>query len=357
MKDMLFPLRRLHGTLYEMKLTHIKKRTIRKRYRQYFYQKRKHNPKTVYLILTPEHSNLGDHAIAYAEAEMLNEIGVDYVEITGAKLVELKKYGLLGLMNGHPIIVNGGGNLGTLWYDVEELTRNVIISNPNSRIYILPNTIFYESTEWGQAEFESSKRIYNQHKNLYLYARETISYETMRKAYRNVRLVPDMVLRLNRVNTNIQRKGCLLCLRNDREKTVTEQYVSQIKSILQLFFKDDIVETDMHAPSNVSLADRNNSLEQKYQEFRNASLVITDRLHGMIFCAITATPCIVINSKSPKVKGCYEWLKHLEYIQFCSDIAKLPAIVSTVTAAKLDYDAAPYMHYYELLINDIEASF
>lgn len=355
--NILFPLRKLHGTIHEYRLFCQKKRSLYRQYKHAFLSKKKTNDKTVFLILTPEHTNLGDHAIAFSEAELLRQHGFDYIEITGAKLLELQKYGLLGIMNGHSIIVNGGGNLGTLWYDVEELTRNVITSNPKSHIYILPNTIFYEDTEWGHAEFEASKRIYNHHKNLYLYARESISFEIMHKAYRNVKLVPDMVLRLNRVDPNTQRKGCLLCLRNDREKTLPDQCISQIKNILQPFFENDIVETDMHTPTDVSIAARNCSLDQKFQEFRNASLVITDRLHGMIFCAITATPCIVINSKSPKVKGCYQWLEHLEYIQFCSDVTKIPTIVSNITAAKLYYDSTPYTHYYNLLINDIEASF
>lgn len=51
-------------------------------------------------------------------------------------------------------------------------------------------------------------------------------------------------------------------------------------------------------------------------EFRRASLVITDRMHGMIMAAITNTPCIVMESLDKKILGSYEWIKKLEYIQF-----------------------------------------
>ena len=54
----------------------------------------------------------------------------------------------------------------------------------------------------------------------------------------------------------------------------------------------------------VLIKDRKIQIELKLKEFCSAELVVTDSLHAMIFCAITGTPCIVLNSKSPKLKGC-----------------------------------------------------
>ena len=51
--------------------------------------------------------------------------------------------------------------------------------------------------------------------------------------------------------------------------------------------------------------------------------MITDRLHGMVFCAITGTPCIVLSNNHHKVKGTYEWIKHLDYIKYVTDIAEV----------------------------------
>lgn len=44
-------------------------------------------------------------------------------------------------------------------------------------------------------------------------------------------------------------------------------------------------------------------------------MVITDRLHGMIFAAITGTPCIAFDNISKKVSGVYKWIESLEYIK------------------------------------------
>ena len=41
---------------------------------------------------------------------------------------------------------------------------------------------------------------------------------------------------------------------------------------------------------------REQLLKQKIEEFQSAELVITDRLHGMIFSVITGTPCIAFDN-------------------------------------------------------------
>jgi len=279
----------------------------------------KNNPKTVFLILTPEHGNLGDHAIAYAEAQMLRELGIDYIEVTEKRLWQLKKNNMLSVMNGHTILINGGGNLGTLWIGVEYIQRAVIRENPDSSIMILPNTIFYEDSEWGQKEYEDSLKVYNAHNSLYLYAREQSSYEFMKNAYHHVKLVPDMVLSLDMRADDVQRNGCVLCLRDDCEKTRTDEDEVVLMEQVKQLFGENFRHSDMRLNHPVSVEDRKSELEAKWDDFRRAELVITDRLHGMIFCAITGTPCIVINSKSPKVKGCYEWIKDVGFVMFADD--------------------------------------
>ena len=93
-KDMLYPLRMLHGRIHDHKQFLQKKNALYSHYRQLYRSKKKANRKTVYLILTPEHTNLGDHAIAFSETELLRQHGFDYIEITGAKLLELQKYSI-----------------------------------------------------------------------------------------------------------------------------------------------------------------------------------------------------------------------------------------------------------------------
>ncbi|OUP02962.1 hypothetical protein B5F36_10235 [Anaerofilum sp. An201] len=347
--DILYPLRCFHGFLHEQKERYVLKNTILKE----FYAKRKKNPKTVFLVLTPEHGNLGDHAIALSITNILKQCGINYVEITGAQLYKAKQHNILGLFNKYPILINGGGNLGTLWFGIEDIFRQLILKNAQSPIICFPNTIFYHSTQDGQKEFEKSIQIYNKHKNLHLYAREKISYDIMRKAYKNVDLVPDMVLALNKSDMQQKREGCLLCLRNDCEKTRTKTQEQQIRNQAEQLFGNAVRDTDMIAEHNIPVTERETALQEKFEEFSKAQLVITDRLHGMIFCAVTGTPCIVVDSKSPKVHGCYEWIKHLNYICFVDAPEQIVQTYRSIPDGPHKYDNSDLMPYYDKIANDI----
>lgn len=352
-KDILYPLRRLHGMLIEKKLRHEQKRY----YRAIFVKKKKCNPRTVYLVLTPEHTNLGDHAIASEVIRLLDRLGIDYIEITDIQLMRLKYFKLLGVMNKAPILINGGGNMGTLWLGVEQMMREIVKSNPKSPVFILPNTVFYEDSDWGKEELERSRTLYNAHKRLVVYAREQTSYDTMDGVYHNVKLMPDMVLFRNECTAGMERKGCLLCLRNDLEKTMGQEEQAALEAQVRGIFGDCIAYTDTHAKKGVPIDQRKAELDAKFSEFRSAELVITDRLHGMIFCAITGTPCIVLDSKSPKVRGCYEWIKDLPYIRFADSVSQIAQEYNQIPKAVHQYDNAFAQPYYEQLSQDILSVF
>lgn len=341
-KDILYPLRRLHGRMHDTKIEKKQAKLCRDRIKNA-------DADTLMFVLTPTHGNLGDHAIAKAVIVMLNELNAKYMEVTTNELVLLEKFGMLKVMNGHPILVNGGGNLGTLWPKVERVFRAVITSNPDSKIICLPNTIFYEQSEAGEREMELSKRIYNAHPSLKLCARERISYEFMKPVYNDVVLVPDMVLSLNESKENTDRSGCLLCLRKDIEKTRSDDEEQAVLEQVRQMFGDRVSDSDMVIAKPVPIEQRETELEKKFDEFRHAELVVTDRLHGMLFCAITGTPCIVINSKSPKVKGCYEWIKNLEYIKFAEDVNDIGELYRKIPRKWYVYSPDKLQSYYEKL--------
>ena len=348
-KDILYPLRRLHGYIVEAKL----RRELKNKYLHEFQEKQKRNPSTVFLIMTPEHGNLGDHAIAQAETDLLAAMGMDYVEITGLQLEELKRSRQLGLMNGYPILLQGGGYLGTLWFESEQCLREIIRKNPRSRIMLLPNTIYYEESPWGKEEFERSVKIYNRHRKLFIFARERTSYHMMKDVYRNVKLVPDIVLSMDQNNVNIRRKGCLLCLRSDCEKTMTQNQENTIWDQVKDLFGNDIVYTDMIGKGRLPPSERKQALLDKFRQFSAAELVVTDRLHGMIFCAITGTPCLVVDSKSPKVRGCYEWISNLEYIRFVDNVSDIVEEYRKIPQTQHRFDNADLQPYYAELAEDI----
>lgn len=273
-----------------------------------------HHRKPVFLIFTPEHANLGDHAIAYAETQMFARLGINFYEVTGVQLYSLRHYKFLKILDFATVFVNGGGNLGTLWPEIESMNRSLITDLPNATICVFPNSIYYENTTRGKAELQTSIEIYNQHPRLFLYAREMRSFMFMKKIYQRVRFRPDMVLSLVPTLPIQERSGCLICMRSDIERTISEiGYATICLMADEHFEKVEFTNTVLNY--NVPVIQREAELNKKLQEFSRAELVITDRLHAMIFCAITGTKCIVLSGKSPKIKGCYEEIKHLEFIK------------------------------------------
>ena len=94
----------------------------------------------------------------------------------------------------------------------------------------------------------------------------------------------------------------------------------------------------------------------KYIKFRECELVITDRIHGMIFAAITGTPCIALSNYNYKVKGTYEWIKNLGYIKFTDDINEIPTLIQELkNIKKIKYDNSFAVKKYEQIVQSINS--
>lgn len=171
------------------------------------------NKKKFVLIGTLEHGNLGDHAITIAQYSILKENfnEYDFVELTLNEYFEkiefIKKY----IDKEDVIIINGGGNFGNQYLFDENIRRDAIERFPNNKIILFPQTIYFTKDDKGNKELELSKKIYNNHKNLILVAREKVSYELMRKDFNKCKIIitPDIVLYLNECANRINRSGAL----------------------------------------------------------------------------------------------------------------------------------------------------
>ena len=112
-----------------------------------------------------------------------------------------------------------------------------------------------------------------------------------------------------------KREGALLVFRSDVEKAMSDDDRNSIISLLETL-SIKYTATDMHANCYVNNSNRLECVRNKLQEFADSKIVITDRLHGMVFATITGTPCVVFSNYNHKVKGTYDWIKYLDYIKF-----------------------------------------
>lgn len=276
--------------------------------------------RNIFIIGTPNHGNMGDQAIWYATQRIME----DFFKDSNVTDIDIGDFwtdigAIAGLIQEQDIIVlPGGGNLGNIYMDDEMIRRSIVTYFPNNRLVLFPQTIYFSDDENGRTELKKSIRIYGSNKNLVLMARDTHSYKVMRDNFANdVFVLPDVVLSLNFVNEDKQRKDVLFCFRNDAEGVMDSRVISEMEEFLRQ--KGEKIKYTDTQIENYTKKEREHLLNNKIEEFQTASLVVTDRLHGMIFSAITGTPCIVFDNFNSKVKNAFLDLKCLDYIMMASD--------------------------------------
>ena len=244
--------------------------------------------------------------------------------------------------------------MGNQWLNEETLRRDIMMHFSDNPTVIFPQTIYYTSDEMGTEERDRSISIYNKRKALTLVAREKISYEIMHQIYPDTSLIltPDIVLSATMKSFGVEpgeREGVLLCMRSDVERSILEETQTAIISALQrkkLFYR----RTDMYCDGIVTKENRLEKVKNKMEEFVHARVVITDRLHGMVFSAITGTPCIVFSNYNHKVRGTYEWIKYLPYIRYAENVEDMERYLPELLEMEnCIYDNTPLMPYFEKL--------
>lgn len=298
--------------------------------------------KRCFVFLAANYGNLGDVAITYAQEKLLSEELPEYhiidvpVSDTVISIGQIKKT----IRPDDIITIVGGGNMGDLYFDIELLRLLVVKSFPKNKILLFPQTIQFSDSKEGKSLLKLAKKIYPRHKNLVMMAREKTSFAKMQEYFPmvNVKLLPDIVMILSDLFSPINwRNGVICCLRNDKEKGNAEE---DIKFLREYFEKKKIPikNRDTHIGNvNLSIKQRKEELESIWNDFSKSSLVVTDRLHGMIFGFITGTPTLVLPNNNFKIQGCFEWIKDCGYI-YIYDCHK-PEDIEHVVESKPDKDA------------------
>ena len=322
--------------------------------------------KNIYVIGTPTHNNVGDNAIAYAELLFLEACGINKKNIKEITVDEYEKYEKLIVKRlrckNRLICMHGGGNMGNQWPGEEIFRRHVMGQLDINPMIVLPQTFFYTADEKGREDLEKSIPFYNDRKNLTITAREKLSYKLMRESYpdANVILTPDIVLSMNPKVLGIKegkRKGVLFVMRCDGERVLTDEDTNAVMQTVEDMGMEYRV-SDMIAAKLawVDKSKRENVIKEKMNEFTAAELVITDRLHAMVFAAMSNTPCIVLQNNNHKITGTYEWISELPYIRMAENADEAAQLVGEFVKQKKEchYDHSAYSGLYGELIASVK---
>lgn len=263
---------------------------------------------------TPLHRNLGDQLIAVSTKKFLSnffdekiiyEVPEEFYRIYSNKLDEC-------ITDNDIIVISGGGFIGNVWLGWLWL-ESIIAKFKNNKVIIFPQSIYFDSKKDNYTEsLQRCKNIINEHPDIVLFVREKYSFQFAKKYLGevDVRLVPDIALSYcyDNANKHISRRGICFCLRSDCEINRDVEKVKIIKNYCN-DISGNIIQSETISKSRVYEFCREVFVIDKIKEYSNYQLIVTDRLHGMIFSYLAGTPCIVFDNKSRKVYGVYEeWL-------------------------------------------------
>ena len=310
------------------------------------------------LIATPLHGNLGDQAIVLAQREFLADNFPEFAvfEIQRYQYELARDYIASLIRPNDLIVIDGGGNVGTLWPEENDKMNDIVCRFSGNTVVVFPQTAYFADTEEGRECERRTAEAYKANPRLVFFSRDRTTYDKVRAMSPGTAnlFVPDIVL-YHDATSPAARAGALLCLRNDKERVIADGGAATLRGELghrNLAVRET---STVLLGKRVDERNRGERLAAKWAEFGSAELVVTDRLHGMIFSAITGTPCVALDNVSRKVSQGYEWIESIPNIRVASCVDDVPALLDEVLAAgPCAYDRTPLAPYPEAMREAIE---
>ena len=288
------------------------------------------------LLDIPNHKNIGDHLIYKGELDFFREIPFK------CQTQSSVTFNFSGEIKSNIILLHGGGNFGDLYPMHQRFREKVICENANKRIIILPQSVQFNK----ESEAIESAKIFNQHPDLTICARDQHSFDYLKKYFGNctIIMVPDMAFCSQYKKSKQASKDLLIMKRRDFEignsdqakisneysvsdwttfePTITESlakfYEKVNNKLSKVFFsqiKKDSVFGLFPLRTEEEYTQLGIDLVSEYQ------FVISTRLHGHILCMLLGIPSIIVDNSYGKNKRFYDtWLKDVEKSYFANTI-------------------------------------
>lgn len=297
--------------------------------------------KKAILLGTPYHSNLGDHAQTYCIRKWLSVYYPDYriVEIDSPynDHVDMHPYYELlkeKLTKEDRIFIQSGCHLTDLFENELEVVMSAVDVFKEFPIISFPQTVYF--TDDKRAAEVANKLLTNN--NLLLMTRGSASDECAKSlGIPNTYKAPDVVSMLigtmNLDYSDSDRTGFLVCKRTeDREHKFVLKDIEEQLTRIKAFVGDYIIEdTTLDCNYEEMKWNREYYIYRVISEMAKRKLVITDRMHGLIFSLAASTPVIVLGTSTPKVKSAAKWYQDERefrgYVYTCDDVNDLESIV------------------------------
>lgn len=274
-----------------------------------FMPRYKRLPKdSVILVGTPLHRNLGDHLIAEAEKQFLKDCFPDrkIFEIPTKTFLRYSAGIERHAMKTFHVFITGGGWMGSLWPDDELVLQQMADVFSDCKLTILPQTIYYEpNDEEGRELLQTANITLGKCKDILLCTRDDKSYKFADNNFsldsKSIILAPDIALYYrNSTPEENSRERAGLYLRSDREQVLSTGMQQVIAYISERY---DTVKLDTIYPKPVGTPRRKKRIGRVISDMKSCDIILTDRLHAMIFAVIAGRKCIAADNKTHKVSG------------------------------------------------------
>jgi exopolysaccharide biosynthesis predicted pyruvyltransferase EpsI/glycosyltransferase involved in cell wall biosynthesis len=313
-----------------------------------------HTNASIFLVMTPRYRNYGDQLIAFSEHKLMEEAGFQDVievpyedcDVLGRRITKL--FG-----EGDTVLFTGGGYLGDLWPGLENVAEDVLASvGASNKVLFFPESVYYAESELEESSF--SRAMSSAKAVATLCVRERVSHDRLSSIMPHDRLLllPDVGLFIKRSDLMAQvpkrEKGlALVCIRHDKESMQDASFGVKLTAALN-HMGMSIRSIDTHsADGKIEPEERHLALSSLAEEFGRASVVVTNRLHGMIFAMIMSTPCVVLDNVSRKISGVAEWVKDEYPVVLCDEDDIEEAVIKASRMDPYEGDVADLLEDYQ----------
>ena len=299
----------------------------------------------VAMVGYPNHANVGDAAIWAGETVWLRRHGhaVRYAcDLHGYSKSTLAR----GIGPNGTILLHGGGNLGDVWPQHQELREQVVGDFPDHRIVSFPQTMQFSD----EAALDRARRCFNSHPNITLLLRDERSLERARDAFTgDSRLCPDLafelgpfarlgspdVARLWLARTDTERTADRLVPGEEQDDLVADWLADAhlaerpraraLKRRAEAKARHRIREPFAAFPLlQVRLCDAVAEARVRYGRrlLSRGKVVITDRLHAHIFCVLGDIPHVLVDTGYGKLATFHAaWTSGLSFVRVANGSA------------------------------------
>jgi pyruvyl transferase EpsO len=280
----------------------------------------------VAIIDAPMNRNIGDLFILAATRHLLNDLGCRVVYASGVRDYYPAAAGRTITPN--TIIVGlGGGNFGDLYPKYQTLRERVVGDFPGHRIVVLPQTIDFRDSR----VFERSADRLRRHPDLRVAARDAASLDVARRFTSQTALMADIVDVIGPAVVEasdrdgaavaarrlLSSDGTLMLLRRDHERSDSRGAPRGVDwgDLFPGFVTRLAMAAAVMPVAPASLSSRvhrrwaalaTTMLIDAVAIARQASRVVTDRLHGAIVGRIAGRPVTLLDNRYGKLAAYYD---------------------------------------------------